>query len=58
MTYDGGSQKILVPENAAVYTQVPGERSQLAPGATVFLNAAAAEDGKLSAVRIQVTPAK
>jgi hypothetical protein len=58
LTYEGGSQKIVVPENAAIYTQVPGQRSHLVPGAVVFLNAAAAEDGKLTAQRIQVTPRK
>jgi hypothetical protein len=58
LTYDGGSQKVVVPENAAIYSQVPGERSQLTPGATVFLNATAGEGGKLSASRIQVSPAR
>jgi len=57
LAYEGGSQKIVVPENAAIFTQVPGQRSQLVPGAVVFLNAAD-DGGKLSAVRIQVTPAK
>jgi hypothetical protein len=58
LSYEGGSQKIVVPENAAIYTQVPGERSQLMPGAAVFLNAAPGEGGRLSAARIQVTPAR
>ena len=58
LTYEGGSQKIVVPENAAIYTQVPAQRSHFVPGAVIFLNATAAEDGKLTAQRVQVTPAK
>ena len=57
LTYEGGSQKIVVPENAAIYTQVPAQRSHLVPGTAVFLNATD-EGGKLSASRIQLTPAK
>src|SRR6266852_515639 len=35
LTYDGGAQKILVPENASISMLVPGKRSQLIPGAPV-----------------------
>ena len=55
LTYEGGSQKIAVPENASISTQVAGERSQLVPGAAVNLSAAEA-GGKLTAVRVQVSP--
>jgi hypothetical protein len=55
LSYEGGSQKITVPENASISTQVPGERSQLVPGAAVNLTAADA-GGKLTAVRVQVSP--
>ena len=55
VSYDGGSQKIVVPENASITMLVPGERSHLVPGAAVNL-IAAAEDGKLIARRIQVSP--
>ena len=58
MTYDGGSQKILVPENASISTLVPGNRSQLVPGAAVNLTARAADGGRLTAIRIQVSPPK
>ena len=58
MTYDGGSQKIVVPENASISTLVPGNRSQLAPGAAVNLTARAEDGGKLTALRIQVSPPK
>ena len=56
MTYDGGSQKIVVPESASISTLVPGNRSQLVPGAAVNLTAAPGDDGKLTAIRIQVSP--
>lgn len=53
MTYGGGSQKIVVPENASVSTLVPGERSRLVPGAPVSLT----HDPNRVALRIQVGPA-
>src|SRR6185503_15960165 len=37
MTYEGGTQKITVPPDAAVSTLVPGTRAQLVPGAPVNL---------------------
>ena len=58
MTYDGGSQKIVVPENASVSALVPGNRSQLVPGAAVNLTANPGDGGKLTAIRIQVSPPK
>jgi hypothetical protein len=35
---------------------VPGNRSQLVPGAPVNLTARPGDDGKLTALRIQVSP--
>lgn len=55
LSYEAGSQKIAVPESASISTQVPGERSQLVPGAAVNLTASDA-GGKLTAVRVQVSP--
>jgi len=55
LTYEGGSQKIAVPESASISTLVPGERSHLVPGATVNLTAAPGDGGKLTAQRIQVS---
>lgn len=56
LTYEGGSQKIAVPESASISSLVPGQRSQLVPGAAVNLTAAPGADGKLTAQRIQVSP--
>ncbi|HEY8249685.1 MAG TPA: hypothetical protein VIG70_03700 [Burkholderiales bacterium] len=52
MTYEGGMQKIVVPESASVSTLVPGNRSQLAVGAPVNLT----HDPSGVAIRIQVGP--
>jgi len=52
LTYDGGTQKIVVPPSASVSTIVPGTRSQLVPGAPVNLT----HDGNGVALRIQVGP--
>ena len=50
MTYEGGTQKIMVPPEASVSTLVPGTRAQLVPGAPVNLTM----DGSGVALRIQV----
>lgn len=52
MAYEGGTQKIVVPENASVSTLVAGSATDLAPGARVNLTAAGEPP---VAVRIQVT---
>jgi hypothetical protein len=54
MTYEGGAQKITVPENASVSTLVPGSREHLVPGSAVNLT----HDGNRVALRIQVGPPK
>jgi hypothetical protein len=52
MTYEGGAQKIVVPESASVSALVPGSRAQLVPGAPVSLT----HDAHRVALRIQVSP--
>jgi len=54
LTYDGGSQKIVVPESASISTLVPGKPSQLVPGAPVNLT----HDAGKTALRIQVSAPK
>jgi len=51
MSYPGGSQKIVVPENASISTLVPGTRAQLVRGAPVNLTM----DGSGAALRVQVS---
>ena len=54
LSYDGGSQKVVVPEGAAITTLVPGNRSQLATGSYVSLLAEPDGAGKLTARSIEV----
>jgi hypothetical protein len=54
LAYEGGSQKIMVSEKAAISMLVPGQRSQLVPGAAVNLTARPGPGGGLMANRIQV----
>ena len=52
LTYDGGAQKVVVPDNAAVSMLVSGNRSQLVRGAPVNLTM----DANGIALRVQVSP--
>ena len=54
LTYDGGAQKIVVPESASISTLVAGKPSQLVPGAPVNLT----HDANKVALRIQVSAPK
>lgn len=58
LAYEGGRQKIMVPEGTSVSMLMPGQRAQLVPGAAVNLTAAPGADGKLVAQRIQVSARK
>ena len=52
LSYPGGSQKIVVPESAALFALVPGDRSQLVVGAPMNLT----HDASGMALRVQVGP--
>ena len=52
--YKGGEKKVLVPENAVVVSFTPAERSELKPGAAVFVNSQRQPDGSLTAPRVNV----
>src|SRR5262249_20621962 len=53
--YKDGEKKITVPSEAPIVTFVPGERSELKPGAAIFIAAARPQpDGTLQAPRIAV----
>lgn len=58
VTYEGGAQKITVPENASVSMLVPGDQSQLVPNARVFATVIQVDGGNLVARRIQVSAPK
>jgi hypothetical protein len=52
--YKGGEKKILVPENATVVAFQPTDKSELKPGAQVFVNSQKQPDGSLTAPRVNV----
>jgi hypothetical protein len=52
--YKGGEKKVLVPENAAVVSFVPSDRSELKPGAPIFVVTQREPDGSLTAPRVNV----
>jgi len=54
LSYPGGTQKIVVPESAAVFALVPAKRDQLVVGAPIFLT----HDAAGVALRLQVGPKK
>jgi len=55
LTYKGGSQVVIVPDNTPVSMPVAGDRSYLVRGEFVSLSAAMNNDGKLVASRVQVS---
>ncbi|MBI4207517.1 MAG: hypothetical protein HY527_21065 [Betaproteobacteria bacterium] len=55
LEYKGGSQKILVPPGTPIVTTVPADRSFLKPGEYIFTAASVDADGKMTALRIQVS---
>ena len=52
--YKGGEKKVLVPEKAVIVSFTPADRSELKPGAQVFVNAQRQPDGTLTAARVNV----
>ncbi|HUQ76256.1 MAG TPA: hypothetical protein VM183_16140 [Burkholderiales bacterium] len=52
--YKGGEKKVLVNDTTAVVSFVPTDRSQLKPGAAVFMTAERQSDGSLSTPRVNV----
>lgn len=54
MSYEGGSQKVIVADSAVISALGPGQRSQLVPGAYVSVLAEPGADGKLTARSAEV----
>jgi hypothetical protein len=54
VTYEGGSQKVVVADTAVISSLMPGQRSQLVPGNYVSVLAEPGGDGKLTARSIEV----
>ena len=55
LEYTGGSQKILVPPGTPIVETAPADRTYLKAGEYVFLVAQSGADGKMTALRIQVS---
>jgi len=55
LEFKGRSQKIIVPESAALVRAVRGSRADLKPGEFIFAIVSKGADGKLLAPRIQVS---
>ena len=55
LEFQGKTQKVAVPESAALARAVPGSRSDLAAGEYVFTVAQGVDDQSLSASRVQVS---
>ena len=55
LQFQGKTQKVAVPESAALARAVPGSRSDLAAGEYVFTVAQGVDDQSLSASRVQVS---
>src|SRR6516165_563758 len=55
LKYKDGEKKIVVPADAPIVVYVPGEKSELKPGASIFIAAAVKQpDGTLQAARVNV----
>jgi hypothetical protein len=55
LKYKDGEQKIVVPSDTPIVIYVPGEASELKPGASIFIAAAIKQpDGTLKAPRVNV----
>ena len=57
LTYQGGEQTILVPADAVITTAAAAEKSEIKPGAIVFISAQRQADGSLTASRVTVNKA-
>ena len=55
LEYQGGSEKILVPDGTPIVDFAPGDKSLLVAGATVFVGATVGADGKITAGRVAVS---
>jgi hypothetical protein len=55
LNHGGGTLKVLVPPGTPMSRSVPGNRADIKPGETVFIAARPDEQGRLVAVRVQVS---
>lgn len=55
LSYQGGSQKVVVPPGTPIVAFDPGSRADLKPGETIWTNARQEADGKIVAERLNVS---
>ena len=55
MTYEGGSQKVVVPPGTPIVAFDPGSRADLKPGETIWTNARREVDGRIVVERLNVS---
>jgi hypothetical protein len=55
LNYKSGTVKVLVPPNTPMSQAVPGNRSDIKPGETVFIAAMVGADNTITAARVQVS---
>lgn len=55
LNYKSGTVKVIVPPNTPMSQAIPGNRSDIKPGETIFIAALVGEDNKLTAARVQVS---
>ena len=55
LNYSAGTIRVLVPPNTPMSQAVPGSRSDIKPGETIFIAARPDAEGKLTALRVQVS---
>lgn len=55
LNYKTGMVKVLVPPGTPMSQAIPGNRSDIKPGETIFVAARVDADGKITAARVQVS---
>ena len=55
LNYAAGAVKVLVPPGTPMSQAVPGSRSDIKPGETIFFSARSDAEGTLTALRVQVS---
>ena len=55
LNYKTGTVKVLVPEGTPMSQSAPGERADIKAGETIYIVARPESDGRLTAVRVQVS---
>lgn len=55
LNYKSGMVKVVVPPGTPMSQAIPGNRSDIKPGETIFIAARIGDDGKFTAARVQVS---